>query len=625
MSLAPRRPIPSRHDASHPDARRAPIEPLESRRLLAAPVADAGGPYSVLEGQQLDLDATGSTDADDDIASYIWTIDGQVQPAKTVPTLTLTWGELETMGLGNGTQTYNVSVKVIDLTAQESTDGATLTINNAPPESRLSVEAPAPGFTEGNSVTVSSFVQFDWNAVPGALYTFETEIKLDGVITHTRSVITGAAGDLFLYELPDDGALEVRTTVKDSEGASALATVGSGGPTVFSTSVADVPVTFHGMSPPPTDAAQGQPFIVGVGATAASVDTLTYQWTLDRFNGATWVNEVTDLTVDNFKEFTPASSGSYRFTVTISDGDAIALTHESDTLTVAPSSMEATDIAYTGQLHFTTSSATDDTADVTVRATLVDGDGGDITRATVTFFNTETCEVYAAGVPVTAMDGGAGTGFATTSFSVSLAENPDFLHISSRIDAGGAYEVSTAQAIVSLSTPGDAKVKAGGVLLASSSSGLMGAAAGTEILFSINSRTQPVNGQIAGGLELVYSSYRQPDGTLGTELRTYLIDSTAVTSLSVFASGGVNHAILNATVDIYDTTDRKKKDYVLVHAGMSLEMSLIDGGANGVGDRIAVAVWNDGTNDMLFSSSWDGTRASEDLLSSGDISITRVS
>src|SRR5688500_18918052 len=123
-------PAPGRRDSSFPGTqRRTSIEHLEPRRLLAAPIADAGGPYNLFEGQQLNLDASGSSDADGDIASYVWTINGQVQTAKTAPSLTLTWGELQSMGLGNGTQTYNVSVKVIDLTSQETSDGTTLTIN----------------------------------------------------------------------------------------------------------------------------------------------------------------------------------------------------------------------------------------------------------------------------------------------------------------------------------------------------------------------------------------------------------------------------------------------------------------------------------------------------------------
>ena len=94
--------------------------------LGSVPVANAGGPYTVVEGSPLAFDGTGSTDADNDIVSYAWTFgDGATG---TGPTPQHTY---EVMG------SYPVSLVVTD--AQGATANATtsVTVLNAPgtPES----------------------------------------------------------------------------------------------------------------------------------------------------------------------------------------------------------------------------------------------------------------------------------------------------------------------------------------------------------------------------------------------------------------------------------------------------------------------------------------------------------
>ena len=80
------------------------------------PVANAGGPYTVVEGQPLVLDATGSTDAGNDIVSYDWRF-GDLTTG-TGPTPEHTYA---VMG------TYTATLRVTD--AEGAADEATATVN----------------------------------------------------------------------------------------------------------------------------------------------------------------------------------------------------------------------------------------------------------------------------------------------------------------------------------------------------------------------------------------------------------------------------------------------------------------------------------------------------------------
>ena len=93
--------------------------------LNQPPTADADGPYNGDEGVPIDFDATGSTDPDNDIASYNWDMDGDGQyddasgdtPSYAFP--------------DNGS--YTVGLKVTDDHGQWDTDTAQVTVLNVPP------------------------------------------------------------------------------------------------------------------------------------------------------------------------------------------------------------------------------------------------------------------------------------------------------------------------------------------------------------------------------------------------------------------------------------------------------------------------------------------------------------
>lgn len=107
----------------------------------AAPVADAGGPYTVAEGGNVTLDADQSSDPDGDTLTYSWDLngDGAFGDATGVNP-TLTWAQLEALGLSDGPAAIsNVTVRVDDGHGHTVISPATgLTIENVPPQGSIS-------------------------------------------------------------------------------------------------------------------------------------------------------------------------------------------------------------------------------------------------------------------------------------------------------------------------------------------------------------------------------------------------------------------------------------------------------------------------------------------------------
>ncbi len=97
------------------------------------PVADANGPYTLYAGDTLTLDASGSTDDENDITSYVWDLDDDgvfETDAGTQAVFDVSYAYLESLGLGIGVD-YNIHLKVTDGDEQADTDTTTLTIEPA--------------------------------------------------------------------------------------------------------------------------------------------------------------------------------------------------------------------------------------------------------------------------------------------------------------------------------------------------------------------------------------------------------------------------------------------------------------------------------------------------------------
>ncbi len=94
-------------------------------------VADAGGPYVVAEGETLTLDGSGSTSG----ATYEWDVngDGDYSDATGLAP-TLTWAQLEALGINDGPSSHAVALRV-SLASSTVTDTATLDVTNTAPAS----------------------------------------------------------------------------------------------------------------------------------------------------------------------------------------------------------------------------------------------------------------------------------------------------------------------------------------------------------------------------------------------------------------------------------------------------------------------------------------------------------
>jgi hypothetical protein len=101
------------------------VRVLSSLTDNSPPQADAGGPYEANEGDTLTLDASGSTDPDNNIDCYEWDLDddGEYDDASGVTT--------EVVFDDNGA--YTMGLRVTDESGLSDTDTAEVTVNNVPP------------------------------------------------------------------------------------------------------------------------------------------------------------------------------------------------------------------------------------------------------------------------------------------------------------------------------------------------------------------------------------------------------------------------------------------------------------------------------------------------------------
>jgi hypothetical protein len=185
---------------------------------LAAPVAEAGGPYTLVEGSSVQLDASGSTGVDP--LSYLWSPDISLDDATLArPTYA---------GLDDSTE--QLTVQVTDATGMASSASAAVTVTNADPVAQVTGPGPIPS---GTTVPLAaSFTD------AGTLDTHTASIDWgDGTVTPGVVVEANGSGTVVgshRYVLP--GTYSIRVKVTDDDG-------GIGNATSASFAVTRVPVT----------------------------------------------------------------------------------------------------------------------------------------------------------------------------------------------------------------------------------------------------------------------------------------------------------------------------------------------------------------------------------------------
>ena len=174
------------------------------------PTAEAGGPYTTNEGTNVTLDGSGSTDPDNDIATYAWDFDGDGACDDA------TGAKPDFTAVGQDGPPITVKLCVTDAVGLTDDDTATVTVNNVAPTINASANTPK---SENTSVTVSGTV-----TDPGWLDSLSGTISwgdgsavqaLSGTLENVRPNATLTFSNSHTYG--DNGTWTVQVCAKDDD------------------------------------------------------------------------------------------------------------------------------------------------------------------------------------------------------------------------------------------------------------------------------------------------------------------------------------------------------------------------------------------------------------------------
>ena len=113
----------------------------------SAPTADAGGPYTIAEGDMVVLDASLSTDPESNPLTYAWDINNDSIFGDVTGVMpNLSWIDLQSFGITDGDDVYDIAVEVDDGLGGVDTATTTIAVNNTTP---ALVTSGAPTTTNG--------------------------------------------------------------------------------------------------------------------------------------------------------------------------------------------------------------------------------------------------------------------------------------------------------------------------------------------------------------------------------------------------------------------------------------------------------------------------------------------
>ena len=304
------------------------------------PAVVTGGPYSVTEGQSLNLNATGSSDPEGQTLTYAWDLnnDNNFTDATGVSP-TLTWAQLAAFGITDGPASVtNARVRVSDPFGGVTTTAFTINVVNAPPTANA---GGTYAISEGDSLILSGSGS-DPAGVADPL-TYSWDVNGDDVFGDA----TGAAPTLNWAQLV---ALGINDGIGQSYNVKVRVDDGDGGVT---TSLA---TTLTINNAPPSAGVSG-PASLARGASGNYTLTATDVSAPDQTAGFTftidWNGDGSDIQVVNGASglivahaFTSVGAKTIKVTATDKDGGVSGLA----TLGVTVSAVQVTggDLIWTG-------------------------------------------------------------------------------------------------------------------------------------------------------------------------------------------------------------------------------------------------------------------------------------
>ena len=283
-----------------------------------APIANAGGPYTINEGAGLTLDGSKSSDPEGDPLTYSWDIngDGTFGDATGVNP-TLTPAQLLLLGIGAQPGTFNVKVQVSDGVHTVTSAAVLLTVLDVAPAVAIT-GAPASS-PEGTAISLTPTVTDLSAAVTAAGFTYAWNVTKNG------AAFASGSTQNFTFTPDDNAAYVVGLSVTDEFGLT-----GTDSKNIAVTNVA--PVTAINAAPANSSAGT----LINLTSTVTDVSTVdttvgfTYAWSVTK-NGAAFASGTTQ----NYS-FTPDTAGTYVVSLTATDKDG-GSSSASSTINVGPS------------------------------------------------------------------------------------------------------------------------------------------------------------------------------------------------------------------------------------------------------------------------------------------------
>ncbi len=195
-------------------------EPENAIRVVAGTpiVADAGGPYTIAEGDDLVLDgsATGAGPG----ATYAWDLDGDAtfdDAFGASPTIDV--ADLAALGLDDGpTGPVTVSLRVSESITSHVAD-STVTVTNVAPTATINVPGPV---VAGTPVTIKVGAIDPGPVDAAADFTYTIDWEGDGVVDET---VVGPADPPVTHTYADAGSVSLTVIAIDKDGGASQPTV----------------------------------------------------------------------------------------------------------------------------------------------------------------------------------------------------------------------------------------------------------------------------------------------------------------------------------------------------------------------------------------------------------------